>query len=78
MQKITGATTLAEIAVLRAQYGVEKLELIYGALIMRPVLAIAHMASGQRVYGHGETEAEALDDCFARVLHLTGAALRAP
>lgn len=62
--RITEQTTLAELSIERALLGIER-------LAFEPVrhgksrIAIA-FADGQVLFGHGPTEAEAINEVFAR------------
>ena len=73
MHKIKDAATLAELAVFRAMFGVEliKIEINPAARQMHAVIATLVTAELTCI-GTGETEAEALDDAFARLQHRIG------
>lgn len=64
--RITSRTTLGEQTVLRAKYGVDRLTYEYGIGLLKPVFAIL-VAGEITARGRGDTEAEALDDAFARL-----------
>lgn len=67
--KITGSTTVAEIAVLRAKLDVVGIRIAYSYEALSPVVAILHTEHGVH-QGAGNVEAEALDDAFARLEHV--------
>lgn len=73
--KITAKTTLAELAMLRAKYGVVQLTIVIDHEMMMPVLAIAATPDFSS-YGRGQTEIEALDDVFARLEHRSADGVR--
>jgi hypothetical protein len=76
IKRVTGQTTLGELAVLRAQYGVTRIRLeIDFRAIGGPVLALL-LTPELAVRGRGKTDAEAIDDAFGRLAHRTAAALQ--
>jgi hypothetical protein len=64
--KITGNTTVAELAVLRARFGVVGIRLAYSHEALALVVAIVYTEHSTH-HGSGDTEAQALDDAFARL-----------
>lgn len=68
MIRVTGATTLEELKLLRAKLGVLELTVSYEGRMPRPVVARLRTADHLTV-GVGATEAEALDDALARLTH---------
>lgn len=69
--KLTGATTLTELALLRGQYGVTRYTVDVDFMMLKPVLVMVY-AGEFRAMGRGETETEAFDDAFARLRHKIG------
>jgi len=69
--KITGATTLAELSVLRAKLGVVGIRIAHAFEMLEPVLVIVD-TEHTRHQGRGETIAAALDDAIARVEQTIG------
>lgn len=74
LTKITGTTTLGEVALRRGQLGVTHLTITYDLGLEKPVRALL-FTEDFRVVGRGETEADALDDAFYRLTHRIGEAL---
>lgn len=72
--KISPATSLADIALLRGQYGVTRITVDIDCTMLMPVL-VTLFAGDFQTFGRGETEAEAFDDAFARLQHRIGVAM---
>lgn len=69
---MTEATTLNELAVRRAAYGVIKTTFDYSLEFAEPVL-VTIWTKDHTTRGRGDTEAEALDDAYSRLMHIVGA-----
>lgn len=78
MIKINGATTLGELAVLRAKLGVDHVAIAYDYTghPLQSVRAVVN-AGSFRVVGCGSTEAQAIDDALVRMWHRQAAAAAA-
>lgn len=74
MTRITSSTTLGDLALLRAQYGINKLEVRIAPEDKKSVITYAHTDKFIAI-GTGKTEYESLDDAFARVFHRNAADL---
>ena len=70
--KVTGATTLGELALLRGQFGIKRITIDVDLEIQQPVI-VTVWAVDHQTFGRGDTEAEALDDALARIQHRIGA-----
>jgi len=70
---LTESTSLGSLAIRRAQLGIERLTFSYDPSSEWPVRVIAMAADGRRCMGTGQTEAQAIDDAFARLVHRIGA-----
>jgi len=76
--KITGSTTLGELAIARAKLGISGMAMsIMPENHRDPVLVRVRCPglSDFGIIGKGMTEADALDDAFARITHLHGVRL---
>lgn len=69
--RIHGTTTLGELALRRGQLGVQHISIAYDLGLAQPVRVVLS-TDHCRVVGRGETEAEALDDAFSRLMHIVG------
>lgn len=83
MEHITGQTTLAELALLRGKFGITAIHLTLeharpastfseSVVAHTRVKAILQHVADKTVIGYGQTEAEALDEAFARLTNLVG------
>lgn len=68
MKYVTDETTFAELALLKAKHGVYMVRVTVGPQKERPYLAYVSTLE-HSVFGSGTTEAEAMDDAFARLVH---------
>lgn len=75
--KITNATTLGQLEVLKLQYGVSSIHEIPHTPLQNVRVIVITEHDGE-IYGRGHNFIEALDDGFQQLIARTGARLSAP
>jgi hypothetical protein len=80
MSVIYDIRTLEDLAIERAKYGVARITFDYSLDFLQPVQVVLWVErydqDAQTYRGSGDNEVEAIDDAFARLKHVRGAALR--
>jgi len=64
MLQITSSTTIGQLAVQRSALGIESLTVVTDRITGGRLATTC--VDGRVLFGHGQTEADAIEDCFAQ------------